>query len=168
MSGFATSSTAPTHAPRVSQGNWFSEATGWLDQYGRKAWIALMVLSFIFAGPFGLVVLFFMLGTGRFKRSTFPQYASHMTRGSCNFRTRHATHHMSRATGNRAFDAYKADTIARLEQEQAEFEAFLIRLRESRDKAEFDQYLDQRAKEAEEEGNDEPEPRADQPSRGAY
>lgn len=165
MSGFATSSTAPTPTVGASRGNWFSEATGWLDQYGRKAWIALMVLSFIFAGPFGLVVLFFMLGTGRFKRSSFPQYASQMTRGSCSFRTRHATHHMSRATGNRAFDAYKADTIARLEQEQAEFEAFLIRLRESRDKAEFDQYLDQRAKEADEEGNEDSASHGDQPKR---
>ena len=53
---------------------------------------------------------------------------------------------MSRSTGNRAFDAYKADTLRRLEEEQHNFEAFLERLREAKDKAEFDQFMDERAK----------------------
>ena len=48
--------------------------------------------------------------------------------------------------GNRAFDAYKADTLRRLEEEQHNFEAFLERLREAKDKAEFDQFMDERAK----------------------
>jgi hypothetical protein len=162
MSDFTSG--AALNQPR---GNWASNALAWLDQYGRKAWIALMVLSFIFAGPLGLVVLAFMLGTGRFKRSSYPRSAQST---GCTFRTRHATHHISRASGNLAFDAYKADTIARLEREQAEFESFLIRLRESRDKAEFDQYLEQRAKEASAEGHDDgasgQDP--DHPSRGSY
>ena len=49
------------------------------------------------------------------------------------------------SSGNRAFDAYRAETLARLEKEQAEFEAFLARLREARDKAEFDRFMDRRA-----------------------
>jgi hypothetical protein len=53
---------------------------------------------------------------------------------------------MSRNTGNSAFDAYKADTLRRLEEEQGNFEAFLERLREAKDKAEFDQFMDERAK----------------------
>lgn len=51
----------------------------------------------------------------------------------------------SRSTGNAAFDAYKADTLARLEEEQSNFEAFLARLREAKDKAEFDQFMAERA-----------------------
>ena len=57
--------------------------------------------------------------------------------------------HMSamKPSGNSAFDAYKADTLARLEREQKDFEAFLHRLREAKDKAEFDQFMDERARE---------------------
>lgn len=53
-----------------------------------------------------------------------------------------------RSTGNTAFDSYKADTLARLEQEQVDFEAFLERLREAKDKSEFDQFMDDRARAA--------------------
>ena len=52
----------------------------------------------------------------------------------------------TRSTGNSAFDAYKADTLRRLEEEQGNFEAFLERLRDAKDKAEFDQFMDDRAK----------------------
>lgn len=52
----------------------------------------------------------------------------------------------TRSTGNSAFDTYKADTLRRLEEEQASFEAFLERLREAKDKSEFDQFMDDRAK----------------------
>lgn len=53
-----------------------------------------------------------------------------------------------KSTGNSAFDAYKADTLRRLEQEQHDFESFLERLREAKDKAEFDQFMDERVKNA--------------------
>lgn len=58
-----------------------------------------------------------------------------------------ARHGMSamRPTGNTAFDAYKADTLRRLEEEQNNFESFLERLRDAKDKAEFDQFMDERA-----------------------
>lgn len=52
----------------------------------------------------------------------------------------------TRSTGNSAFDAYRADTLRRLEEEQGNFEAFLERLRDAKDKAEFDQFMDDRAK----------------------
>ena len=45
-----------------------------------------------------------------------------------------------------ALAAYKADTLRRLEEEQGNFEAFLERLREAKDKAEFDQFMNDRAK----------------------
>ena len=57
----------------------------------------------------------------------------------------HTAFAATRPSGNAAFDAYKADTLQRLEDEQANFEAFLERLREAKDKAEFDQFMDDRA-----------------------
>lgn len=49
-------------------------------------------------------------------------------------------------TGNSAFDAYKTETLRRLEEEQEAFESFLQRLREAKDKSEFDAFMDDRAK----------------------
>ena len=37
----------------------------WLDDIGKPAWIALMVVSFILFWPAGLVVLGFLIGSGR-------------------------------------------------------------------------------------------------------
>lgn len=55
---------------------------------------------------------------------------------------RHAVHHSS---GNSAFDAYREQTLQRLEDEHREFQAFLQKLREARDKAEFDEFMRNRA-----------------------
>ena len=48
-------------------------------------------------------------------------------------------------TGNASFDAYRAQMLNRLEQEQTAFEGFLGRLRAAKDKVEFDHFLDDRA-----------------------
>ena len=45
------------------------------------------------------------------------------------------------SSGNRSFDEYRAETLRRLEQEQREFQDFLVRLRLAKDKAEFDQFM---------------------------
>ena len=76
-----------------------------------------------------------------------------MFNGSCAKRTHHARHAF-KSSGNSAFDAYKADTLRRLEEEQDAFEAFLQRLREAKDKAEFDQFMQDRTRKARE--NNEP------------
>jgi hypothetical protein len=52
----------------------------------------------------------------------------------------------SQATGNHAFDSYKAEALRRLEEEQEAFEAFLQRLRNSKDKTEFDAFMEDRAR----------------------
>ena len=70
-----------------------------------------------------------------------------MFNGSCASRTRHARHAF-KSSGNSAFDEYKAATLRRLEEEQDSFEAFLKRLRDAKDKAEFDQFMDERTKNA--------------------
>ena len=71
---------------------------------------------------------------------------------SCRHRSAHSPRHQAwqamKPSGNRAFDAYKADTLARLEAEQEAFESFLERLRDAKDKAEFDQFMEDRAKRA--------------------
>ena len=118
-----------TYAP---QPNWFVRAENWLDDKGKGAWIAAMVLGFIFVWPVGLALLFYMIWSKRM-----------FSGKSC---VRRSTRMMAtRSTGNSAFDAYKADTLRRLEEEQGNFEAFLERLREAKDKAEFDQFMDERA-----------------------
>jgi len=50
----------------------------------------------------------------------------------------------SAPSGNRAFDAYREETLRRLEEEQQEFQAYLDRLRQARDKAEFDEFMAER------------------------
>ncbi len=70
-----------------------------------------------------------------------------MFNGSCARRTHHARHAF-KSSGNSAFDAYKKDTLRRLEKEQDSFEAFLQRLREAKDKAEFDEFMSDRARKA--------------------
>lgn len=74
-----------------------------------------------------------------------------MFSSNCSRRTHGMRAGMSamRSTGNNAFDAYKADTLRRLEEEQDQFEAFLERLRDAKDKAEFDQFMDERTRKSE-------------------
>jgi hypothetical protein len=50
------------------------------------------------------------------------------------------------SSGNHAFDEYRAETLHRLEDEQREFMEFLNRLRHAKDKAEFDQFMAERAR----------------------
>lgn len=61
---------------------------------------------------------------------------------------RRASRHQFATSGNMAFDSYKAETLRRLEDEQEAFEAFLQRLREAKDKSEFDDFMDDRARKA--------------------
>lgn len=71
------------------------------------------------------------------------------SRHTHNSHGREAYRDMARAfrpSGNTAFDAYKADTIRRLTDEQEAFEAFLQRLRDAKDKQEFDSFMDDRAR----------------------
>ena len=46
-----------------------------------------------------------------------------------------------RSSGNHAFDEYRDETLRRLEEEEREFKEFLDRLRQAKDKAEFDQFM---------------------------
>ena len=130
---------------------WPSQAETWLDERGKGAWIAAMVLSFIFFWPAGLALLFYMI------------WSKQMFRKSCSRSShdaRRAAFSAMRPSGNSAFDAYKADTLRRLEEEQHNFEAFLERLREAKDKAEFDQFMEERASDVSTPDTDDDAPRA--------
>lgn len=99
-----------------------------LDQMGRPAWIATMVAGFILFWPIGLALLGYMMWSGRM---------------GCDGRRRSRVG-ASAGTGNSAFDAYREATLRRLEEEQEAFQAFLDRLRKARDKAEFDQFVEEK------------------------
>lgn len=49
-----------------------------------------------------------------------------------------------KSSGNASFDAYRNELLQRLEQEQTSFEGFLGRLRDAKDKTEFDSFLAER------------------------
>ncbi|MGB7241929.1 MAG: DUF2852 domain-containing protein [Sulfitobacter sp.] len=130
-----------TQPMQSSPMGWFSRAEAWLDAKGKGAWIAAMVLGFVFFWPVGLALLGYMIWSKR-------MFSKSCSRSS-SMRSSMTT---MRSTGNHAFDAYKADTLRRLEEEQHNFEAFLGRLREAKDKAEFDQFMDDRASSADKDG----------------
>jgi len=109
-----------------------------LDELGRGAWIALMILGFVFWWPVGLAILAFSLWSGRmgcWNRQGMARWQGRMERGGREWWGQ------QRSSGNRAFDEYRSDTIRRLEEEQREFREFLERLRMAKDKAEFDQFM---------------------------
>ncbi len=120
----------------------FGRAEDWLDRKGKKAWIAAMVLGFILFWPIGLALLAYMI----WGKQMFGHSCSHR-RSRDHFFGRHGAP-ASQSTGNHAFDSYKIDTLRRLEDEQAAFEAFLQRLRNSKDKTEFDAFMEDRARAA--------------------
>ena len=66
--------------------------------------------------------------------------------------------HKFKTSGNTAFDAYKADVLSRLEQEQDDFQDFLTRLRDAKDKMEFDQFMSEREKRSKQDIEGEAEP----------
>ena len=115
--------------------SWPARAELWLDDHGKGAWIAAMVLGFILFWPIGLAILAYMIWGKKMFRS----------------RTRAAGVDLDRPSGNTAFDAYKAETLKRLEDEQQAFDDFLRRLREAKDKTEFDAFMDDRARRRREE-----------------
>jgi Protein of unknown function (DUF2852) len=124
----------------------FRRAEAWLDQRGKWAWIAAMVLGFIIFWPVGLALLAYMIwGKQMFARSCGHRRQHENDRFGGHFWGRHAMR-AGQPTGNRAFDDYKAQALRRLEEEQEAFEAFLQRLRSSKDKSEFDSFMEDRAR----------------------
>jgi hypothetical protein len=118
-----------------------------LDELGKPAWIALMVLGFCVFWPLGLAILAFIFWSGRMG----CWRGREMSRWHHGAGTGTGTHSAGtwwqppqRSSGNHAFDEYRTETLRRLEDEQREFHDFLDRLRMAKDKSEFDQFMSER------------------------
>lgn len=115
---------------------------------GRGGWIAAMILAFLLNWQIGLAVLAFLVLTGRLRgcRSSAPGrwYNQAMQQSRCGWNWNWGGGAAARPSGNRAFDEYRAETLRRLEEEQKEFVDYLERLRQAKDKAEFDEFMAER------------------------
>ncbi len=118
-----------------------------IDDIGRPAWIALMVLGFIVWWPIGLAILGFLLWSRRMScghRGSWGGWQRERwgrARGRWHGRM---SGEGQGSSGNTAFDAYRQETLRRLEDEQKEFTEYLENLRHAKDKAEFDQFMAER------------------------
>src|SRR4029077_5167770 len=110
-----------------------------IDEFGKPAWIVLMILGFWAWWPLGLVILAFIIGSGRmgcWNHHGMNRWQDKMDRMRSNMRSGVDWWGTgSASSGNRAFDDYRADTLRRLEEEQREFKEFLQRLRFAKDRA---------------------------------
>jgi hypothetical protein len=132
--------------------------------------LILMVMGFMWWWPLGLIILAVLIANGRIGYRRRLQFARSGPMGDWDHVTR--MDHMGKKAdrvpaktdglldrvrgnwggqpsgGNHAFDDYRAETLRRLEDEQREFKEFLKRLRVARDRAEFDQFMNDRHLEA--------------------
>jgi hypothetical protein len=127
-----------------------------IDEIGKPAWIALIVLGFMAWWPVGLLALAFFLGSGRMGcayrnggnwQSHWQSKVERMQNKVDRMRSKMEGRDWwgtSPSSGNRAFDDYRTETLRRLEDEQREFKEFLERLRFAKDRSEFDQFMDER------------------------
>ena len=126
--------------------------TAKLDDLGKPAWIALMILGFLAYWPLGLGILAYVVWSGRMRCWKRGGYGRWHNGGKERMRET-----MGRwcggaksgyTSGNSAFDDYREETIRRLEEEEREFKDFLERLRQAKDKSEFDQFMADRGRRA--------------------
>ncbi len=113
--------------------------------------LAVMIGGFVLFPPIGFIALAWMVfGKNVDIIGTIKGKASKMSRSShCKGRG-HRRHYGN--TGNMAFDTYKAESISKLEEEmqrrkeqlkeeQTAFNEFVINLQQSKDQAEFNQFM---------------------------
>jgi hypothetical protein len=126
-----------------------------LDDIPKPAWIALLVVSFILFWPIGLALLIYLKWSGRMFCSRHARWGAWNTpdgrtdggrEAREEFRAWRRRHRWSRhnGSGNVAFDEYREETLRKLDEEQREFRDFLDRLRAAKDRAEFDEFMNER------------------------
>ncbi len=135
--------------------------TAKLDEFGKPAWIALIVLGFMAFWPIGLAILAFTIWSGRMgcgyhggsdrwqhKMERMQRKMDWMRAKMCGGTPPGGSPwggwNSAPSSGNHAFDAYRSETLKRLEDEQREFKDFLERLRFAKDKTEFDAFMAER------------------------
>lgn len=117
-----------------------------IDEFGKLGWAAAIIISFWLAWPLGLMLIAFLAGSGRLTwRGEWDAPGTWFNLAS---RREHRNSKWGgfrgSSSGNEAFDAYREETLRKLEEEEREFKAFLDRLRKARDKAEFDAFMAER------------------------
>lgn len=127
--------------------------SAYLSEIPRPYFIVAMVFGFVWFWPAGLVVLAYLLASGRMRRRGSAPGRWHNTAtpqdgGGFGWGAGGSLRGWWRGeqptSSNRAFDDYRAETIRRLEEEQKEFMEYLERLRQARDKQEFDSFMAER------------------------
>lgn len=122
-----------------------------LDDYGKGAWIAVMVMGFMVFWPAGLAILAYLIWSGRMSfgcsgRSGGPagwksRFMGDVQKARQRMEDEFRAYATSYSSGNAAFDEYRAETLKRLEEEEREFREFLEKLRKAKDKSEFEQFM---------------------------
>jgi hypothetical protein len=111
-------------------------------EHPRPIWILLLILSFWVSWPVGVVVLAYLMWSGRLEG--WKRAGLNLWNEGIGPMRPPGTDWLRRSSGNSAFDEYRADTLRRLEDEKKEFQIFLDRLRAAKDRAEFDQFMSER------------------------
>ena len=96
--------------------------------------VAAVVLGFMAWWPLGLAVVAYIMWGGSIDdlaQKGIDELKSAFKSGTVS----------QGSTGNAAFDAYREETLRRLEEERAEFDAFVVKLREARDREEFEHFM---------------------------
>ena len=96
--------------------------------------VAAVVLGFMSWWPLGLAVVAYIMWGGSIDdlaQKGIDELKSAFKSGTVS----------QGSTGNAAFDAYREETLRRLEEERAEFDAFVVKLREARDREEFEHFM---------------------------
>jgi|ERR1700733_7152195 hypothetical protein len=119
--------------------------------------LIFLILGLVWWFPVGLIILIAFVVSRAFGCWHRPQFAGGIgawDAGRSRWENRMADRPgRSRGPGNwrqqslsnnRAFDEYRSETLRRLEDEEREFKEFLERLRAARDRAELDQFLNER------------------------
>lgn len=129
-----------------------SDVVARIDDFGKPAWIALMVIGFIVFWPVGLAILGYLIwsgrmgGCGRYRdmNDWRERAADRWERKRERWERRWGQTSRMRPSGNQAFDEYREDALRKLEEEASEFREFLARLRHAKDRAEFDEFMRER------------------------
>ena len=140
----------------------FGEGPTWLQDdrayalwaISRPLFVAGAIVGFILWWPLGITLLLLAIWNRRLGRLLFGMEPGSGRRFRCGGwgggqggpwgRWGGPGQSARASSGNQAFDDYRAATLRRLEEEQAEFTSFLDRLRFAKDKAEFDQFMTER------------------------
>jgi hypothetical protein len=129
----------------------YRRGCGW----SRKSWsfweVALIVAAFCVFWPIGLAALIWKFAKGELWAGSSQSAAPWSRFKGRDFKRWAFRDEFSPATGNSAFDAYRARELERLEQErrklaeeQRAFGEFLDRLKKAKDQDEFDRFMSER------------------------